>query len=135
MKLFKNLMIVLSVSLLLWGCSDDDESINNGNSTISLSTNILQVDKNGGDATVTVTSSDNWRLSGICDWAHPSITSGKDGDVVLQAHKAGADDLQAAAVIFKKAVVDGGCQRDQLEYREDDKERRNEDVAPFRVAD
>ena len=57
MKLFKNLMIVLSVSLLLWGCSDDDESINNGNSTISLSTNILQVDKNGGDATVTVTSS------------------------------------------------------------------------------
>ena len=24
-------MIVLSVSLLLWGCSDDDESINNGN--------------------------------------------------------------------------------------------------------
>ena len=38
--------------------------------------------KNGGDATVTVTSSDNWRLSGICDWAHPSITSGKDGDVV-----------------------------------------------------
>ena len=58
MKLFKNLMIVLSVSLLLWGCSDDDESINNGNSTISLSTNILQVDKNGGDATVTVTSSD-----------------------------------------------------------------------------
>jgi uncharacterized lipoprotein YajG len=61
MKLFKNLMIVLSVSLLLWGCSDDDESINNGNSTISLSTNILQVDKNGGDATVTVTSSDNWR--------------------------------------------------------------------------
>ena len=48
MKLFKNLMIVLSASLLLWGCSDDDESINNGNSTISLSTNILQVDKNGG---------------------------------------------------------------------------------------
>ena len=82
MKLFKNLMIVLSASLLLWGCSDDDESINSGNSTISLSTNILQVDKNGGDATVTVTSSDNWRLSGICDWAHPSVTSGKDGDVV-----------------------------------------------------
>ena len=58
MKLFKNLMIVLSASLLLWGCSDDDESINSGNSTISLSTNILQVDKNGGDATVTVTSSE-----------------------------------------------------------------------------
>ena len=60
---------------------------------------------------------------------------GEQGDVVFQAHKAGADDLQAAAVIFKKAVVDGGCQGDQLEYCEDDKERRNEDVAPFRIAD
>ena len=82
MKLFKNLMIVLSATLLLWACSDDDESIDNSNSTISLSTNIIQVDKNGGEATVTVTSSDNWRLSGVCDWAHPSMTSGKNGDEV-----------------------------------------------------
>ena len=82
MKLFKNLMIVLSATLLLWGCSDDDESIDNNSSTISLSTNIIQMDKNGGEATVTVTSSDNWRLSGVCDWAHPSMTSGKNGDEV-----------------------------------------------------
>lgn len=81
MKLFKNLMIVLSAALL-WGCSDDDESMDNGNSTISLSTDIIQVDKNGGESTVTVTSSDNWRLSGVCEWAHPSVTSGKDGDIV-----------------------------------------------------
>ncbi len=59
----------------------------------------------------------------------------EQGNVVFQAHKVRANDLQAAAVIFKKAVVNGGCQRDQLEYREDDEERRNEDVAPFRVAD
>lgn len=82
MKLFKNLMIVLSISFLLWSCSDNDESTNEGNSTISLSTNIIQMDKNGGDATVTVTSSDNWRLSGICEWAHPSVNSGKNGDIV-----------------------------------------------------
>ena len=59
----------------------------------------------------------------------------EQGDVVFQTHKAGSDDLQTAAVILKKAVIDGGCQRDQLEYREDDKERCNEDIAPFRVAD
>lgn len=81
MKLFKNLMIVLSAALLIWSCSDD-ESINGGNSEISLSTNIIQVDKNGGDATVTVKSSDEWRLSGVCEWAHPSVTSGKNGDIV-----------------------------------------------------
>lgn len=82
MKLFKYLIIVLSISFLLWSCSDNNESTNEGNSTISLSTNIIQMDKNGGDATVTVTSSDNWRLSGICEWAHPSVTSGKNGDIV-----------------------------------------------------
>ena len=53
----------------------------------------------------------------------------EQGDVVFQTHKVGSDDLQAAAVILKKAVIDGGCQRDQLEYREDDKERCNEDIA------
>lgn len=82
MKLLKKLMIALSATLLIWSCSDDEESINGGNSAISLSTTIIQVDKNGGDATVTVKSSDSWRLSGICEWAHPSLTSGKDGDIV-----------------------------------------------------
>ena len=60
---------------------------------------------------------------------------GKQGDVVFQAHKAGADDLQAAAVILKKAVINGGDQGDQLKDREDDEKRCNEDVAPLRVAD
>lgn len=75
-------MITLLAATMLWSCSDD-ESINNGNEAIiSLSTNTIQADKNGGDVTVTVTSSGDWRLSGACDWAHPSVTSGKDGDVV-----------------------------------------------------
>lgn len=75
-------MITLLAATILWSCSDDDESTNGGNATISLSTNIIQVDKNGGDVAVTVTSSGDWRLSGVCDWAHPSLTSGKNGDVV-----------------------------------------------------
>ena len=60
---------------------------------------------------------------------------GKQGDVVFQARKIGADDFQAAAVILKKAVINGGDQRDQLKYRKDDEERRNEDIAPFCLAD
>lgn len=75
-------MIALSASLLLWSCSDDDESANGGIATISLSNDIIQVDKNGGNATVTVTSSDDWRLSGVSDWVHPSTTSGRSGEVV-----------------------------------------------------
>lgn len=83
MDLLKKTIIVLSATLMLWGCSDDDESTNGDNATISLSTNILQMDSNGGNATITVTSSDDWRLSGVCDWVHPSVTSGKNGDAVI----------------------------------------------------
>lgn len=82
MNLLNKLMIALSATLFLWSCSDDNEPTDVSNATISLSTPIVQMDKNGGDATVTVTSSGDWRLSGICDWAHPSTTSGKNGDVV-----------------------------------------------------
>lgn len=82
MDFLKKIMITLLAATILWSCSDDDESTNGGNATISLSTNIIQVDKNGGDVAVTVTSSGDWRLSGVCDWAHPSLTSGKNGDVV-----------------------------------------------------
>lgn len=75
MDFLKRIMITLLAATMLWSCSDD-ESINNGNEAIiSLSTNTIQADKNGGDVTVTVTSSGDWRLSGACDWAHPSVTS------------------------------------------------------------
>lgn len=82
MDLLKKIMIVLLAIPMLWNCSDDDESTNEGDPTISLSTNIIQVNKNGGDATVSVTSSGDWQMSGVCDWAHPSATFGKNGDVV-----------------------------------------------------
>lgn len=82
MDFLKNIMITLLAATMLWGCSDDDESINGSEATISLSTNTIQTDKNGGNITVTVASSGDWRLAGVCDWAHPSVTSGKDGDVV-----------------------------------------------------
>lgn len=97
MNFLKKTMIVLSATLALWGCSDDDESTNGGISTISLSTQIIQMNKDGGDATVTVTSSGDWRLSGVSDWAHPSITSGKNGDVVTFTIDANSMDEKRTA--------------------------------------
>lgn len=82
MKLLKKISMILSTTLLLWGCSDSDKPINEVNATLSLSTNEIKIDGLGGVAVVTVTSSADWRLAGICDWAHPSATSGKSGDEV-----------------------------------------------------
>lgn len=83
MNVFNKLMITMSTILVLWSCSDNEEPINGSSTSISLSTNIIQMDKNGGNATVIVTSSNDWRLSGQCNWAHPSVTSGKNGDEVI----------------------------------------------------
>lgn len=82
MNFLKKTMILLSAILAFYACSDDESTTDNSASTISLSTSAIQMDKNGGQATVTVTSSGDWKLSGVCEWAHPSATSGKDGDVV-----------------------------------------------------
>lgn len=82
MNLFKKISTTLSITLFLWGCSDNNEPLNETNATLSLSTSEIKVDGTGGEAIVTVTSSDNWRLAGIYDWAHPSATSGKSGDEV-----------------------------------------------------
>ena len=85
MKLINRFMMVLSATFLLCGCSDDDEATSGGDA-ISLSTNIIQMDKKGGDVAITVSSSGDWRLSGMCDWVFPSATSGRDGDAVSYTH-------------------------------------------------
>ena len=83
MKLLRTIVIALSATLALGSCSDDnDPAADNGNASISLSSATLQVGKEGGTSTVTVTSTSDWRLAGTCDWAHPSATSGKSGDEV-----------------------------------------------------
>lgn len=82
MRIFKYMFVVLSAIILLNSCSDNDDEANITNAEISLSSEIIQMTKDGGSETITVTSSGDWQLSGLADWVHPSATSGKDGDVV-----------------------------------------------------
>lgn len=49
MKFLNVLLITLFATTLFWGCSDDDDSTAGVNSSISLSTGIVQVDKKGGE--------------------------------------------------------------------------------------
>ena len=84
MKQLKYYMMMLSALLFMASCSDDDDSTDTSGlgTQISLSADKLQVDKNGGTVAVTVTSDADWRLAGMCDWAHPSATEGRSGDEV-----------------------------------------------------
>lgn len=65
MDFLKKIMIALAATLMIWSCSDNEELTNGNNDTISLSKDIIQMDRDGGNATIIVTSSDDWRLSGI----------------------------------------------------------------------
>ena len=50
--------------------------------SISLEPKELKFDAEGGDQTVTVTSSDDWRVKGESDWCDISVTTGESGDKV-----------------------------------------------------
>jgi len=67
---------------VLAGCSDDDTTDNAGGGAISISAETIPAGSAGVTTEIEVTSSGDWRLSGVCDWAHPSAVSGKSGDRV-----------------------------------------------------
>lgn len=100
MNIFKSSIILLSAALTMWGCDNSDDSENGIGDSISLSTSVIQMDRNGGESSVTVTSSGDWRIAGACDWAIPSATSGKSGEVVTFTIDANADE-EARTVTFK----------------------------------
>ena len=50
--------------------------------SISLEPKGLKFDAEGGDQTVTVTSSDDWRVKGESDWCDIAVTTGESGDKV-----------------------------------------------------
>lgn len=50
---------------------------------VVLSTESATVDGNGGEVSVEIKSTVDWTLSGECEWATPSVKSGKDGDIVV----------------------------------------------------
>lgn len=81
-RLLKYIFICLSVAILISSCSDNDNPSSGSEPAISLSSEVIQVTKEGGSETITVTSTGDWKLSGLADWVHPSATSGKNGDVV-----------------------------------------------------
>lgn len=76
-------MMALLLTFSLWECSDDNDLTDSSEKVaIVLSTPVIQVDEHGGIQSIVVESSENWRLSGVYDWVHPSIISGKNGDEV-----------------------------------------------------
>lgn len=72
----------IAVACAFSACSDDDTADDLSRAAISITPDAIPAGIDGTTAQVTVTSSGDWRLAGVCDWVHPSAEAGKNGDVV-----------------------------------------------------
>lgn len=77
----KILTALLSATVLFFaGCTESAEI--ETASSIELSTESIVAGPDGGTFDVTITSSENWRVSGKCDWFTISGDSGKSGETL-----------------------------------------------------
>lgn len=79
----KILIAFFAASCLLGSCSEEkagDKTVTQD--SIDISSKMIAVGSEGQTADIQVTSSGDWRLAGVCDWAHPSATEGNNGQTV-----------------------------------------------------
>ncbi len=77
----KYIVLFTAVLATLIGCSDKKESLTPVEE-ISVSTDTLKFNPEGGTLDVKVTSSADWRMAGISEWVTPSATSGASGATI-----------------------------------------------------
>ncbi len=104
-------MFLTAVMIVLSGCLEKEDA-NKLIDEISVSVDTLNFGPEGGKLDVEVTSSADWRVSGVSDWVAPAVTSGKSGMVVsFNAEPNDGDSVKETVFKFftgsavKKVVV------------------------------
>lgn len=107
----KKYIAMLAVAVLLFSCNEKEEYTASDDS-IATSSDTLTFGPEGGSQSLTVTSSGDWRLSGLSDWVKPSASEGRNGAVISFAAEANESyDAKEAEFKFftgsavKKVVV------------------------------
>lgn len=78
-KMKKILLILASAAVMFSGCVESPAQVEVDNSSVELSQDAFHVGPDGGNVSLTVTSSEDWRVVGNCDWARPTSEGGKSG--------------------------------------------------------
>lgn len=94
-------------AISFFSCSDESDEKNENVDFIELSSNTLTVGEKGGDATITVKSSSDWRIAGFSEWVTLSTTEGKNGDEVTftVAPNSKEESQEAVYKFFTGSVV------------------------------
>lgn len=75
----KILTALAAAALVLGACAEIEEAKTD---SVTLSANEITAESGGGVYDIVVTSSSDWRVSGLCDWARPLTESGKSGETL-----------------------------------------------------
>ncbi|HBH08368.1 MAG TPA: hypothetical protein DDX40_03080 [Rikenellaceae bacterium] len=97
----KYILILVSAALILFSCTDKNDNI--VFDSIATSSDTLKFGSDGGTMGLKITSSGDWRLSGLCDWVTPSATEGKDGATITFTAKP-SNSKSAQESLFKVFV-------------------------------
>lgn len=95
----KYILILASAALILFSCTDKDDSII-AHDSIATSADTLKFGPDGGTMDLKVSSSGDWRLSGLSDWVTPSAIEGKDGATITFTAEP-SDSKEAKEASFK----------------------------------
>lgn len=79
MSMKKIMYLIAPVLLMFIACNKEEAVVEDA---ITLSTETIEAAPEGDVYEVTVTSSADWRVSGLCDWARPLAESGKSGEIL-----------------------------------------------------
>ncbi len=75
----KYISLFAATALLIAACGQKEEPVVVDNSSVDLSELSVTAGPEGGEYTVNVTSSEGWRVSGLCDWVTLAADSGASG--------------------------------------------------------
>ena len=79
MSMKKIMYLIAPVLLMFIACNKEEAVVED---VITLSTETIEAAPEGDVYEVKVTSSADWRVSGLCDWARPLAESGKSGEIL-----------------------------------------------------
>ena len=79
MDMKKYILLFAAAAFAFAACGEKDQPVETDSSSVELSMAEITAGPEGGEFTVNVTSSEPWRVSGLCDWVTLSSESGNSG--------------------------------------------------------
>ena len=102
----KRYILILASVALMFGCNEKDAPLVS-NDSITASADTLSFGPEGGTQELRITSSGDWRISGLSDWVKPSATEGRNGATIsfTAEENSGSETKESVFKIFTGSAV------------------------------